>query len=299
MSENTTSDETTDNLPAPLPKPVSMAQQRTILNVLRRTARAEIMPRFRNLSAGDIAVKSRPNDLVTQADKAAEAMITRALTLAFPSALVVGEESVADTPALLDQIADAPLAFIIDPIDGTWNFAHGIAVFGTILAVTQFGRPAFGLIYDPVGDDWAICDAETAPRLEAMNGKNRPLHVSQGKAVEDLIGYIALELFPTDMQAQLAATFPNFARTAAMGCSAHEYRMIAQGHADFVLTPTLNPWDHAAGALICERAGAHVEMLDGTPYTAARHTGHLLVAPDHLTWNRLQKIFAFLAPKKT
>ena len=70
--------------------------------------------------------------------------------------------------------------------------------------------------------------------------------------------------------------------------------MIAQGHADFLLTAALHPWDHAAGALICERAGCHVEMLDGGPYTAARHEGHLLVAPDRTTWNRIAKVFDFL-----
>jgi fructose-1,6-bisphosphatase/inositol monophosphatase family enzyme len=283
-----------DNLPATLPKPVSTAQQQNILNIVRRTARAEILPRFRNLQTGDVSVKSRPDDLVTAADKAAEAMITRALSVSFPGALVVGEESVAEDPGLLGQIADAPLAFIIDPIDGTWNFAHGIAVFGVILAVTQFGRPAFGLIYDPVADDWAITDDDTEPRFENARGTSRLLKTATGRPVEELTGFIPLQMFPKDKQARLAATFPGFARTDAMRCSAHEYRMIAQGYADFVLTPSLFPWDHAAGVLICERAGGHAEMLDGTPYTAGRHEGHLLVASDHLTWNRLQKVFSFM-----
>ena len=61
-----------------------------------------------------------------------------------------------------------------------------------------------------------------------------------------------------------------------------------------MLTAQLTAWDHAAGALICERAGAHVEMLDGGPYTAARHEGHLLVAPDKDSWNRIRDLFSFL-----
>lgn len=284
----------TDNLPATLPAPISAAQQQHIVNMVRRAARAEIMPRFRALAAGDIKTKSGPADLVTEADIAAEAMITRALNIAFPGALVVGEEATAADPSLLAQIEGAPLAFIIDPVDGTWNYAHGLALFGVILAVTQFGRPAFGLIYDPVGDDWAIADTQSDARLERASGISRKLHASTGKPLEALTGHIPLHLFKSEYIPKMAATLPRFLRTETLRCSAHEYRMIAQGHSDFLLTPQLSPWDHAAGALICERAGAHVEMLDGSPYTAARHEGHLLVAPDHVTWNRLKKVFEFL-----
>ena len=261
---------------------------------VRRAARAEIMPRFRALAAGDIKTKTSPVDLVTEADTAAEAMIARAIKIAFPGALVVGEEATSADPSLLAQIEDAPLAFIIDPVDGTWNYAHGLALFGVILAVTQFGRPAFGLIYDPVGDDWVIADDESNARMERPGGSSRKLHASKGKPLEALTGYVPLHLFKSENIPKMAAALPQFMRTESLSCSAHEYRMVAQGHSDFLLTAQLSPWDHAAGALICERAGAHVEMLDGAPYTAARHAGHLLVAPDHVTWNRLKKAFDFL-----
>ena len=281
-------------LPAKIPDTVTPAQQQHVLNIVRRAAKAEILPRFRALDQSEIATKSRRDDLVTAADIAAEEMITRALRLAFPDALVLGEEAVSKNPALLKQIADAPLAFIIDPVDGTWNFAHGLAVFGVILAVTHFGTPVFGLIYDPVADDWAIADTEGAPRLDGPLGTKRLLKAPMGKPIENLSGHIPLNLFPPAQKARLAVTLPGFARTEALRCSAHEYRMVAQGHTDFVLTASLNPWDHAAGALICARAGCHVEMLDGGPYTAARHEGYLLTAPDRTTWNKLRKVFDFL-----
>lgn len=284
----------TQTLPAPLPNPVSPAQQQHIVNIVRRAARTEIMPRFRKLDRGDVAAKSSADDLVTTADTAAEAMITRALQIAFPSALIIGEEAAAKTPALLAEIADAPFAILIDPIDGTWNFAHGLALFGVILAVTQFGRPVFGMIYDPVADDWIIADDEGAATLETAAGPAQGLKVSMGKPLEALSGHIPLNMFKGEARHQLAATLPGFARTHPLRCSAHEYRLIAQGHSDFLLTASLHPWDHAAGALICERAGAHVEMLDGGPYCAGRTSGHLLVAPDRTTWNRLKKVFSFL-----
>ena len=281
-------------LPAQPPNGVTPAHQQQILNIVRRAAKAEIIPRFRSLAASDIQTKSRKDDLVTAADLAAEDMMTRALTLAFPEALVIGEEAVSKDATLLDRIGDAALAFIIDPVDGTWNFAHGLAVFGVILAVTHYGKPVFGLIYDPMADDWAIADTETPARLDGPLGTKRALKAPMGKPIENLAGHIPLNLFTPEHKARLAAVLPSFARTEALRCSAHEYRMVAQGHTDFVLTATLNPWDHAAGALICERAGCHVEMLDGGPYTAKRHSGYLLTAPDRTTWNKLKKVFGFL-----
>ncbi len=286
--------DTSDTLPAPLPPALTKAQRAHVINIVRRAARAEIMPRFRNLGAGDIRTKSSPSDLVTEADTRAEAMIARALQIAFPHALIVGEEAVAEAPELLDGIKDAQLAFHIDPVDGTWNFAHGLAVFGVIIAATRYGTPVFGMIYDPVADDWAIADEAMTPQLQRPLGAARDLKVAMGQPLEKLCGNIPLHLFPRDMQPQLAATFPGFARVLNLRCSAQEYRMLAQGHIDFGLTALLHPWDHAAGALIARRAGAHVEMLDGGEYTANRRSGHLLVAPDKVTWNKLKKVFGFL-----
>lgn len=281
-------------LPATLPPAVTKAQRRQIINIVRRAARAEIMPRFRRLSDGDIRTKSSADDLVTEADTRAEAMITRALQIAFPSALVIGEEAVAAKPAALAGIKDAQLAFVIDPVDGTWNFAHGLPLFGVIIAATRYGKPVFGLIYDPVADDWAVVDEQLIPQIQRPIGPAKELKVAMGKPLEEMSGIIPLHLFPKEKQAALAATFPTFSRINTLRCSAHEYRMIAQGYVDFSLTALLHPWDHAAGALMAQRAGAHVEMLDGGDYSATRQEGHLLIAPDKVTWNKLKKVFSFL-----
>lgn len=283
-----------DQLPAAPAPALSPAEEARVVNIVRRAARAEILPRFRSLAATEIQTKSAPDDLVTAADIAAEEMMTRALSAAFPGALVLGEEACAKDPALVGRIAEAPLAFILDPVDGTWNFAHGLGLFGVILAVTRFGRPAFGLIYDPLADDWVLAHEEGPAEMVRASGARAPLKVAMGKPVEALSGHVHLHQFRGAARQRLAALLPLFRQSESLKCSAHEYRMVAQGHSDFILTEGLNPWDHAAGALICERAGAHVEMLDGGPYTAARTSGQLLVAPDRTTWNRLAKVFAGL-----
>ena len=301
MTETAQTPQTTPDttLPAPLAPAITPAQRTQIINIVRRAARAEIMPRFRRLSDGDIRNKSSAQDVVTDADTKAEAMITRALQIAFPSALVIGEEAVAAKPSLLDGIAEAQLAFHIDPVDGTWNFAHGLPVFGVIVAATRYGKPVFGLIYDPVGDDWVIADEQMTPQLQRPFGAPYDLVTAKAKPLAEMSGMIPLHLFPKDKQTALAATFPEFTRVNTLRCSAHEYRMLALGHMDFSLTALLHPWDHAAGALIAARAGAHVEMLDGGEYSASRRTGHLLVAPDKATWGKLKKMFSFLiAPPK-
>ena len=289
----------TDSLPIALSAPLTQAQRSSLVNLMRRTARAEIMPRFRNLSHADIAAKSGPHDLVTEADTAAEAMLARGLQSMFPHALVIGEEGAAQDPEMRRKIAEAEMAVILDPVDGTWNFAHGLPLFGVILAITRFGKPVFGLLYDPVMDDWVIADHDTPAHLSRNLGARRPLSVSGGgPALSDLSGYIHLYLLPENKQRQVAVRLPDFARTVMLRCSCHEYRTLAQGGMDFLLSGQPNPWDHAAGVLICKKAGGVARMLDGRDYDASIEDGYVLAAPNEACWTLLRDHFAFLLDKE-
>lgn len=283
-----------DSLPIPLTSPLTPAQQTSLINLIRRAARAEIMPRFRNLSHADISAKGNPQDLVTEADRMAEAMLTRGIQRQFPHALVVGEEAAADDPGLRGQIAEAELAFILDPLDGTWNFAHGLALFGVILAVTRFGRPLLGILYDPMLDDWIVAEEGAPTRLAGATGADRRVRVSRGGDPADLSGYVHFDLMPRDVQARVAPCLPGFARTMSLRCSCHEYRTLAQGGMDFCLSGIMTPWDHAAGVLACRQAGGVVRMLDGRDYSAALTEGYLLAAPNEDCWTALRDRFAVL-----
>ncbi|SHK88286.1 fructose-1,6-bisphosphatase [Roseovarius marisflavi] len=284
----------TDSLPIPLSSPMTPAQQAALINLVRRAARAEIMPRFRNLAQGDITTKSGPHDLVTEADHQAEAMIARGLQRMFPHALIIGEEAVAAKPSLREDVSAAELAIIIDPVDGTWNFAHGLPLFGVIIAVTRFGRPVLGLLYDPVADDWIIADEATPTRLGAALGAERPAKVSSGGELSDLQGYMHFSLMTQDQQELLAPLLPGLARVTALRCSCHEYRVLAQGAVDFVMSGMLNPWDHAAGVMACQQAGGIAMMLDGRAYNTEISDGVLLCAANQDTWTRLRDHFAGL-----
>lgn len=284
----------TDSLPIALSPALSHAQKSMLINLVRRAARTEILPRFRYLARSEIRTKSGPHDLVTEADRQAEAMIARGVQAMFPQALILGEEAVATRPELRLDVSEAELAVIIDPVDGTWNFVHGLPLFGVIVAVTRFGRPILGLLYDPISDDWILADEAIPTRLGAASGDERPTRVSAGGPLDRLQGYAHFYLMSQARQERLAPLLPALARCIALRCSCHEYRLLAQGAVDFVLSDVLNPWDHAAGVLACQRAGGVARMLDGRDYSTAILNGVLLSAANADTWQRLRDHFACL-----
>jgi len=104
-----------------------------VSGLIRAAVEEKILPRFRNLTVGDVAQKG-PNDPVTIADIEAEEMLSRLLQEAYPCTLVLGEELVSREPATLDALLGDTPVWVIDPVDGTLNFAAGNPVFGTILA---------------------------------------------------------------------------------------------------------------------------------------------------------------------
>ncbi|MFP7570030.1 inositol monophosphatase family protein [Marivita sp. S2033] len=281
-----------ETLPIPISSALTFAQRTQITNLIRRAAKAEIMPRFRSLVATEIDQKSGPMDVVTDADRNAEKMIARGLLQLFPNAHIVGEETA--TEDSIAKLADAEMGFTIDPVDGTWNYAHGLATFGLILAMTRFGRPVFGLIYDPITDEVMTADETSATEIVVRGRAPRSVSVSNGGPIENLSGYVSLYSLPDDKLAPMAAILPRFQQLLTLRCIAHEFRLVAQGHMDFVLCSGLSPWDHAAGALIIKQAGGHVAMLDGGEYRADMRSGYLLCASDAATWGRVRDTMLFL-----
>ena len=124
-----------------------------LLRIVRRASGEHVLSGFRRLSPAQVHVKSGPEDLVTDADRGAEAAIERAVRAAFPDASVVGEEAVAADASLLERIDGPGTCVVVDPIDGTYNYASGLALFGMIVAVVEAGEARLGLLYDPIGDD--------------------------------------------------------------------------------------------------------------------------------------------------
>jgi fructose-1,6-bisphosphatase/inositol monophosphatase family enzyme len=253
-----------------------------LAGIVSEAAEKEIIPRFRQLEEGAVREKTSALDLVTDADEAAEAHITAAVAQAFPSAIVKDRKP-------LEKIADAELAIIVDPVDGTSNFAWGLPLFGVLLAVASRGETIGGLIYDPIGRDFHFgLKGEGAWALSAK-GQRRDLRVSAGGSVAGMTGVTSWYLMPEPMRSHVAASLPKVRATFAYRCAAHEYRLVCEGRIDFSLHYKLMPWDHAAGVLIHTEAGGYSALLDGTPYAPTRFEGGILSAPSRDAWTALRQ----------
>lgn len=252
--------------------------------ILAFAARTEIMPRFRKLAPVQIRRKSSAFDLVTEADEAAEAVIAAALTAAFPGAVIIGEESAHKEPVLLDTIADAELAFIVDPVDGTRNFASNLPLFGVMAAVTVRGETVAGVIYDPVCRDWAYAVRGGGAWAEQEDGTRSPLRVADPAPLSAMDGLIGTTFLPEPLRTTVNGNLSRLATTASLRCAAHEYRTAAAGFCHVLLYNRLMPWDHAAGALLHREAGGYSAHFDGTPYHPTHFTGGLICAPDEASW---------------
>lgn len=259
-----------------------------LAEVLRRAAKAEIVPRFRRLGADDVHEKSEATDLVTEADVRAERMIRAELETLAPEALFIGEESVAADPALLSKLHGAVLAVIVDPVDGTFNFASGIPAFGVMASVISKGETVAGIIYDPMGDDWVMAEKGSGAFLRRPDGDAQRLSVAAPKPLEAMIGLASTGFFFGEERRKILSNLAKVRMFACYRCAAQEYRALAGGHVDFALYNKLMPWDHLAGSLIAQEAGGHVAKFDGSPYLPTDLEGGLLIASDPDSWRMLR-----------
>ncbi len=266
-----------------------------VLAAIRQAARQVILPRYRHLDRGDVSAKADPDDLVTIADTEAERLVGTLLAQSWPEARVLGEEAVSAQPALRETMTGPGWTVILDPVDGTWNFAKGLSVFGVIAAVARDGKVQYGCLYDPLLDDWVEARAGGAAHLVRGDGTAQTLACTAPVDPSLWTGFVPLNAYPQALRAKVALAGLRFGRVGSLGCSCHEYRTLAQGHAAFVLTgPVPQPWDHAAGALITKASGGVVRFLDGAPYDIARKTGVALFASSEAVWSEVASAYEML-----
>ena len=262
----------------------TLTQLNTVAELLATAARQEILPRFRNLPKGAVRTKTGPLDFVTAADEAAEAMITAGLIQRFPGCVVVGEEATAADPSRLQALAGADLAFVVDPVDGTANFAAGLTLFGVMAAVIIRGEVVASVIHDPIGNDTALALRGEGAWIETPDGHRTDLRVAAPAPVSEMAGNVAWRFLPEPQRHIVCANLPKLGGCWDYRCSAHEYRMVAAGHCHFLFFNRLYPWDHAPGWLLHQEAGGYAAKLDGSPYDPTRVEGGLICAPDRESW---------------
>lgn len=255
--------------------------------IVREAGETEILPRFRKLGSGDISEKKSSIDLVTDADLLSEKHITARLKARFPGALVLGEEAYETNPGLLAALPNADLAFVIDPVDGTFNFTAGLPVFGTMLGVVARGETVAGLIHDPVLGDTLVATKGAGARLISHDGMETPARVIAPRMLPQMVGTISINDIDRDSRIRIAGNLGKTKMAFAYNCSAYEYWLAATGKVDFIGHFKLMPWDHLAGVLIHQEAGGHTARHDGSPYRPGETEGGILSAPNEELWQEI------------
>ena len=267
----------------------SAADLDRLCTLLADTARAEILPRFNRLQASEIRTKSSAVDLVTDADEAAERAMADQLSKWYPSAVIVGEEAATRDPSILDTLGDAPLAFILDPVDGTRNFVAGLPAFAVMAAVTLRGEIVAGAIHDPVGRNTTFAVRGEGAWQSFEGGETKRLRVAEPVEVSRMEGIMGVGFLEEPLRTQVARNMAKLRSTANLRCAAHEYRLAASGDCHVLMYNKLMPWDHAAGWLVHREAGGFSAHYDGTPYRPTQRTGGLLYAPDEASWRAVRE----------
>ncbi len=212
-------------------------------------------------------------DLVTEADRASEALISQRLRAAFPGHGIYGEEGTREG-------LDGEFRWYVDPLDGTTNFAHGFPVFCVVLGCEQRpaglaanadGQMVAGVIYDPLRDEMFSAALGEGATLATENGKKvEPIHVSQTKSLDE-------SLIATGFPSKKRHASPNvhFYQEFTLrshgvrraGSAAIDLAYVACGRLDGYWEFQLNPWDTSAGYLLIEEAGGRITHFDGSKFT--------------------------------
>jgi fructose-1,6-bisphosphatase/inositol monophosphatase family enzyme len=260
--------------------------------VIDEAARTLVLPRFSRLSHSDIESKATPadpDDLVTIVDREVEEQLSKALTALAPGSAVVGEEGAHRSPELLNLLASDQPLWVIDPIDGTRNFAAGNDGFGIMVAWVNDGRTDAAWIALPARKEMFAAEAGGGA---FVNGKR--IHVPPRPPTAPARGALHTRYMPQALGEGVdAATRGRYQLVPHSGCAAIEYTDILRGERDFLVYYRLLPWDHAAPALILAEAGARVVHADGTNYTVRSKSQVTLVARDTAMADRVR---AWLKP---
>lgn len=250
-----------------------------VVALMRDVARDIVMPRYQNLSADEISEKAA-NDFVTIADRESEIRLAEGLAAILPEAGIIGEEACAADPAILDR-AGVGLNWIIDPIDGTGNFAAGKAPFGIMIALVDAGVTLAGWILDPISG--RLCHAMLGGGSH-IEGQQVMARESGGDLpIAALAVYFMSDAERADIQKR---SQDRFALVDIPRCAAEQYPRLVLGQNDVSVFARTLPWDHAAGTLFVNEAGGRCQRIDGTPYVVGDQRRGLLGASSPRLWER-------------
>lgn len=242
--------------------------------LLRHAASKWIAPRFRHL-ADDEVMEKAPGEWVTTVDRDVEAFLTPELRALVPGSRVVGEEQCAETPELLDQL-DEGAVWLVDPLDGTFNFISGREPLSSMVALLEDGVTVGAWMLDPISGV-----LHHARRGQGAWREAQRLQATSGPGLKRAV--VKTRFLPQEHQDRVA-TWSGVEILSGLNCAGAEYPALAEGAFDATLYWRKLAWDHAPGTLFIAEAGGFAARLDGTPYRAGDRQPGLLVARSREVW---------------
>jgi fructose-1,6-bisphosphatase/inositol monophosphatase family enzyme len=257
---------------------------KAVADLIRSIALVEVLPRFRQLARHEVREKS-PGDFVTVADEAMEAALAPKLAALLPGSLLVGEEDSARDETVMRRLASDQPVWVIDPVDGTANFAQGREEFAVMLALVEHDAVLAGWIYEPVGDRMSYA-VKGAGAFHDGRRLAKPTVENTYRGVMSVGSKGDPALAPRVQKRR-----DRVVQIKSVRCAGIEYMRLARGEVDFLLFGGTMPWDHAPGAAIIQELGAHISYLDGKGYrpSVALESGGILAARDRATWDEVHK----------
>ncbi len=222
----------------------------------------------------DVQFKGRI-DLVTDADKASEEAVLRVLNERGPGASILAEESGAQ--------GSGDLRFVVDPLDGTTNYAHGVPLFTCTVGADEKGVAVAGCTVDPMRGETFLAARGQGAQLRTASG-TRSLRVS---ATTELLDALVCTGFPYGERDKLPFMIAAFGKltelargSRRLGSAALDLAYVAAGRLDGFWEMGLKPWDLGAGVVLVQEAGGVISRFDGSPHRLAG--GEILAAPPAL-----------------
>lgn len=252
--------------------------------LLRDVSQRAILPHYQRLSADQIEDKAA-DDVVTVADRLAEEMLAEGLAKIIPGLPIVGEEAAHADPAVLERLSSS--CWIVDPLDGTNNFAKGKPPFGILLAMADGGVAHTGWIYDPLSD--RICIAHNG-KGAFINGEKVTARASGSTPPIAALSVVFMD--PERRAAVKDHVAPHYDVVDIPRCAAEQYPRLVLGVNDVSIFERTHAWDHAAGVLFLNEAGGRAARADGSPYRVDDRRTGLIGAASPRLWDDLAERLA-------